>query len=299
MSWTSPGTAVVGQLVTAAYWNQQIRDNLNAVAAVGDLKFKMRAPTAIETVLDGGWLEINAVDVSRTTYSSLWTYLGTTIAAAFTGTTTLNGALNASQTNVTITAWQTTWPSDGRKFLIQVDSEKMLVTAGFGTTALTVTRAAEGTTGATHSNGATVSAPSQSPFGHGDGSTTFTLPDGRSRSLVMAAASGHADVATLAGNDGTTLANRRPKHRHSTSHTLTLPDHVHGDQDGNPALVQSGDAGMSSANVTTGGGGYRLGNSGNPTTHPAITGSVTVGAGGSDPLDATPYLVFGVIAVKF
>lgn len=28
MAWTSPGTAVVGQLLTASYWNAQVRDNL-------------------------------------------------------------------------------------------------------------------------------------------------------------------------------------------------------------------------------------------------------------------------------
>lgn len=40
--------------------------------------------------------------------------------------------------------------------MIQIDNEVMLVTAGFGTTTLTVQRAFYGTTAATHSNGATI-----------------------------------------------------------------------------------------------------------------------------------------------
>lgn len=32
MPWTTPGTAVAGSVLTAAYWNTQVRDNLNMVA---------------------------------------------------------------------------------------------------------------------------------------------------------------------------------------------------------------------------------------------------------------------------
>jgi microcystin-dependent protein len=69
-------------------------------------------------------------------------------------------------------------------------------------------------------------------WGAGDGSTTFNLPDTRGRVLVGMASGGHADVATLAGDDGTALASRRPRHPHTipalgAGHNLTLPDHWH------------------------------------------------------------------------
>jgi hypothetical protein len=31
MAWTTPGTAVAGDVLTAAFWNTQVRDNMNAV----------------------------------------------------------------------------------------------------------------------------------------------------------------------------------------------------------------------------------------------------------------------------
>jgi microcystin-dependent protein len=58
-------------------------------------------------------------------------------------------------------------------------------------------------------------------YGAGDGSTTFNLPDLRGRVLVGKGT--HTDVATLGNNDGTALANRRPKHQH----TVYDPGHAH------------------------------------------------------------------------
>lgn len=69
------------------------------------------------------------------------------------GQTTLNGALDASQTNVVV-ASAATLPTAGN-FRIRVESEIMLVTAVSGTT-LTVVRGQEGTTGATHADGTLV-----------------------------------------------------------------------------------------------------------------------------------------------
>lgn len=69
-------------------------------------------------------------------------------------------------------------------------------------------------------------------YGGGDGSTTFNLPDLRGRIAVgFALSGGHIDVSALGNNEGTALANRRPKHPHtnglSASHNLTLPNHGH------------------------------------------------------------------------
>jgi hypothetical protein len=86
-------------------------------------------------------------------------------------TTTLNGTINASVTSVVL-ASATHMPGNGTFSsagwvsnadyrlpggnMIQIDSEIMQVTAGWGTTTLTVTRGFQGTTGASHTSGATV-----------------------------------------------------------------------------------------------------------------------------------------------
>jgi hypothetical protein len=68
-------------------------------------------------------------------------------------TTTLNGGINSAVTSLVV-ASAAAFPSSGN-FRILIDSEYMLVTAVSGTT-FTVTRAAEGSTAASHANGATV-----------------------------------------------------------------------------------------------------------------------------------------------
>lgn len=56
-------------------------------------------------------------------------------------TTTLNGALNNVSLSITVTAYPLMWPLSGN-FSFIVDTETIVVTAGHGTTTLTVTRAA-------------------------------------------------------------------------------------------------------------------------------------------------------------
>jgi uncharacterized protein YjbI with pentapeptide repeats len=70
-------------------------------------------------------------------------------------TTTLTGAINNSQGTITVNS-STGFPSRGT-FVIQVDSEKITVTAGNGTTSWTVTRGQYATSPAGHSNGSTIS----------------------------------------------------------------------------------------------------------------------------------------------
>ena len=50
------------------------------------------------------------------------------------------------------------------------------------------------------------------PFGSGDGSTTFNLPDCRGRMLV--AEGEHADVDAMGDSDGLAIGIRKPKHHH-------------------------------------------------------------------------------------
>lgn len=69
-------------------------------------------------------------------------------------TTTLDGAINDVVTSLTIDD-ATGFPA-AAQYRIKIDSEIMIVTAGAGTTTWTVTRGAESTTAASHSDGATV-----------------------------------------------------------------------------------------------------------------------------------------------
>lgn len=64
-------TWVAADLVGATEMNREVRDQFKAVAPVGKLDFFVRNPTAVETLIEGGWLECNGVAVSRTTYADL------------------------------------------------------------------------------------------------------------------------------------------------------------------------------------------------------------------------------------
>ena len=90
----------------------------------------------------------------------------TTLAAAISTTSQISITLSSATNMPGGSAWNHSAVNALYKFsgsyampggnMIQVDSEIMIVTAGWGTTTLTVTRGAESTTAATHSNGATV-----------------------------------------------------------------------------------------------------------------------------------------------
>jgi len=53
------------------------------------------------------------------------------------------------------------------------------------------------------------------PFGAGNGSTTFNIPDLRGR--VPVGQGTHADVDALGDSDGQAIASRTPKHNHSVT----------------------------------------------------------------------------------
>jgi hypothetical protein len=70
--------------------------------------------------------------------------------------TTTTEALDASETGVDVAIPGAPKDYQSEDFVIQIDSERMLVTGGRTTATWTVTRGYDGTTAATHSNGATV-----------------------------------------------------------------------------------------------------------------------------------------------
>lgn len=127
-------------------------------------------------------------------------------------------------------------------------------------------------------------------YGSGDGSTTFNLPDLRGR---MPFGKGtHADVASLGQNEGTSLANRRPKHQH----TVYDPNHRHGPS-GDEGMNRYWQSNTGAGAVVQSGGSYQGNNS------IIYTGWSTSGvrvnpeasSSSSSPVDAPPYLVVNYI----
>jgi microcystin-dependent protein len=132
-------------------------------------------------------------------------------------------------------------------------------------------------------------------WGAGDGSSTFNLPDTRGRVVVGYCPGGHADVANIGLNDGTAAGLRRPRHVHTVAlnatanHNLTLPDHAHavndpghdhaaGNYTDNAGAGPGGGDFISITRTSTDPTGLTVGN---PTSHPAIPGGVTVALAGS------------------
>jgi Tfp pilus assembly protein PilX len=88
--------------------------------------------------------------------------------------TTLTGALTAASTTVTV-ASATGFPTS--PFVIRIDDEFMTVTAGFGTTTWTVTRASNSSTATTHVSGQTVEwkTPSSGEIAWNNTTKTLTI----------------------------------------------------------------------------------------------------------------------------
>lgn len=132
--------------------------------------------------------------------------------------------------------------------------------------------------------------------GVGDGSTTFNLPDSRGRVDVgYVISGGHTDVATIGLSDPVAVGNRRSVHNSTApGHSLTVPNHKHGPEGGRPYIPMDYTAPPGTAGPGPGlmfdGGTFT--STGNPTTLPAISGSIGVpGPGGTAPIDTPAYLV--------
>lgn len=113
-----------------------------------------------------------------------------------------------------------------------------------------------------------------SPWGLPDG-THFNVPDLRGR--IPVGLGTHADVDTLAENDGSTIDNRRPKHNH------TMNESAHTHPLSNVPVSGTGQAASS--------GGWDYGSS---NTGEAVTG-ITVGPQTNAPTDAPSYVVVNYI----
>jgi len=105
-------------------------------------------------------------------------------------------------------------------------------------------------------------------YGAGDASTTFNLPDLRGR--VPVGKGTHASVDVLNDNDGISVSNRRPQHRHTPHVHLT---DTHGSA-ANPGFMNGGTTVVANVN----------------------TGSADGGSGvAGDSLDAPAYIVVNYI----
>ncbi len=190
------------------------------------------------------------------------------------------------------------YPSDATKFLRGDGAWAVPAGAGVPTGVLAQFAGATAPSGWLLCDGAAVSrttfatlyAEIGTAYGVGDGSTTFNLPDLRGR--VPVGKGTHVDVDTLGDSDGiTTVANRRPKHKHTASST----DSGHGHTGSTTAHANGGDQ-----NVGGGGGGIIV-------AGPSSAGSITVNSGtasitttvgpqtGAEPTDSEAYLVVNYI----
>lgn len=117
-------------------------------------------------------------------------------------------------------------------------------------------------------------------YGTGDGSTTFNLPDLQGR--VAVGKGSHTDVDALGDSDGSALASRRPKHKHTVNETA----HSHE----TTVDVVQGNAG----NGTSGGTGF-MGTGVDSVTTTSVSTGLTVGPQSSAPTDGPAYLVVNYI----
>jgi hypothetical protein len=97
------------------------------------------------------------------------------------------------------------------------------------------------------------------PWGSGDGSTTFTMPDCRNRTLVFAGGTGaHADANAMGDRDALSLANRTPLGSVSVSISGTTgseSSHTHTITTGTSTLNATGGASWLSSVTSPSGAG--------------------------------------------
>ena len=78
MPWTTPGTAVAGDVLTAAFWNLNVRDNLNAIYTAGTnvvMGTDSTATTISSTTLTDTGLSIAITPSSASSKILIWAYV--------------------------------------------------------------------------------------------------------------------------------------------------------------------------------------------------------------------------------
>lgn len=205
----------------------------------GDVKWSARRTAA------AGWLKCDGSANSRTVYAALFAAivpsLGTftvTLASPGVFTLTAHGLVIGDQVYLTTTgALPTGLAANTIYYVVSTPTaDTFTLSATLGGSAINTSGSQSGT----HTL-------RLCPYGLGDGSTTFNLPDAPGRVLVAAAGSaGHADVRALGANDGIAVANRRPKHQH-TPHGHTAE--VFNDSPGTARIAGGNSSGGSEGTV--------------------------------------------------
>jgi hypothetical protein len=68
MAWTTPGTAVAGEVLTAAFWNANVRDNSESLRAImaNTKSTKLTTATTVTLTTAGTFYDVTGVSVSIT-----------------------------------------------------------------------------------------------------------------------------------------------------------------------------------------------------------------------------------------
>lgn len=243
--------------ITAAKLNQDLRDNIlylkeHEVPTGGILEFAgISAPT--------GYLFCDGSAISRLTYADLFAALSktatVTITIATPGVVTWNahGLRNGMPIRLTTTGALPTGLVAGTTYYIVNKSTNTFQLSA------TVDGSAINTSGSQSGTHTALCAP----YGYGNGSTTFNVPDLQGR-VPLGAGAGSGLTARYLGETGgaesKTLAEANlPAHTHSNNHTHTIP--IDSATGSNPASA-SGGAGGTAGDVTSSAGGSTTGSTG-------------------------------------
>jgi microcystin-dependent protein len=263
-------------------------------------------PTGMMTSFAGfvapsGWLLCDGAAVSRSTYSALFNLLnpslGTftvTIATPGVVTITAHGLQTGDPIYLTTTgALPTGLAANTRYFAIRIDANTLRI-------ATSQANAAAGTAINTTGSQSGVHTLRRSPYGVGDGSTTFNVPDARGRVLAGADAMGGTAASRLTLQKSQGSPGRVGSVGGAESHTLTTAEQANaiGSQawhGGESSTIIAGWGGIISTSEVYG-GGYKA--------PPATTGgansarygwTIDLGFGGGSHNNVQPTIVTNTI----
>lgn len=272
-----------------------IQANINAIAGVGTYMHIHAPATRVENVINGGWLELNGVAVSRTTYASLFTLYGTTYGAGD-GVTTFNLPDAAGRTLISLAG------TGGH-----TDVTSLGATEG---AALASRRPAHGHSTALSFSGSAGTTSAGSAHSHSSSGLGFSGSGG-----TTSAGSPHAHGYTDLGHGHTATNNPRGWHTGSGS-TGSGPFVYNSGTNLDPAnpdtpvvTIGSSTVGITISNESTHThtftpAGSITGSTASESSHthtftPAGSVSGTVGATSAAPTDKPAYIVMGIWVVKF
>jgi len=211
---------VVGDQIAMAVTKKTLTDietqvnNVALTSPIGEVKlWPSRVPPTNFLVLDGS-------AISRSTYPTLFGIvvpnLGTltmTIASPAVFTLNAHGFVAGDSVYITSTGSLPTGVTQNTLYYV--------ISAGLATNTFELATTPGGAAINTSGSQSGTHTLWHCPYGLGDGTTTFNLPDGRGRGVAGLSVAGHADVAYLGATEGVVLGSRRPAHTHTVSGGVT------------------------------------------------------------------------------